>query len=430
MLDLWIVIAACFAGIGAGYILCFLPGVHVSSLMSILVLLCGCPLIDAVIMPVCLSMVTVYAIAGFIPTVFMTVPDESLYFTVSAAQRYLSEGLGRRAVFLGATGAFAGIILTFSATVAAQSLLPFVFSELRPHFYWIIWAVVLFMLMSEWPQRVQHAVPAGIRIAQAWDPLIKGVFIFVITGAIGSVVFFASPVDEDMAFASLMPMLTGIFSLPALVYGLADSSCLLPDQHMSGNHPVPPRLFLRGCFAGFLAGALSVAVPGVTAGVGGLIAGHVCGGGRRSSFIIAQGASRGVYMTGGLLLLFVPTVTSVRGAAASMLSSVYSPDEPGLLWVAAAVILFSAGVALLFNDYASGIFIKYTQRIGRQRVSAISIAVLVLLNYSICGSGGLLILGVSFLTGMTAIALGVRRLNCLGCILVPTAIALGGKTLI
>ena len=186
-----------------------------------------------------------------------------------------------------------------------------------------------------------------------------------------------------------------------------------------------PAALAYGVAAGTLGGAFAAFMPVISGGIGSLLAGHALSTRNEQTFLIAQGACRSVYYTGGLLLLFVPALGVAHGSAAAMLRVVHAA-RPG----DGAVALTAAGVAAGFSLFlvlpAARGMLRLLERYGYRRVSLAALVLLILLVEGFGGLAGLELMLVAGGIGFIPPLFGARRLNALGVILLPMACALSG----
>jgi len=418
-----------FASIGAllGSILACVPGMHVAGVLAVLAFSFGEVQWLHYAVPLSAGLIVSYCIIGFVPLVFLAVPDESLFSAVNPSQDMLREGKGMQALMLGGIGACTCIMITSAAINirSIQDLLVDVFASLRPHWHWLIWSVTAYMLMSEWPQRPGPGLRPMARLFSAWRSLLPGLLVFILSAELGIIVFFGEVGMPETAFASIMPMVSGIFSVPWLVLSILKNQPI-PGQSSIRMAYVSRGSLMTGLLAGISGGAFACLVPGVSAGVGGFLAGHMCSLNNRSAFVVAQGASRSAYMCGGLLLLFLPRGPIVRGGCSMMLAAVHDPIPQIELLRLVAGLLIAAALSLALLPLLGKLFLYVAERMSTRRIGAVALLIILLMNWYVTGTWGLAVLAVASLVGGAGMIYHARRMNCLGCILVPVGLSLSG----
>jgi putative membrane protein len=419
----------CFAIVGGliSSILGCLPGLHIYNVLAVLVMLGhGCAAGSNVVVPFTAGMIVGYAMLNTVPSVLLAVPDESAFFTVLPGQKYLMEGRGYEGVMVTAAGGLGGLFLLVAAVgPAAPRVLPIVSGVLRPHMHWVVWCVICFMLMSEWPKPTPALQGGWARFLSAWRSTGMGLLTFVLSGVLGFILIYRSPVSCDVAFQNLMPAFVGMFGLPWLVLNLA-SRTEAPPQCAARLDRIGCSVAVRGIAAGGLGGIFAAFVPGITGGVGGLLAGHATATRDSRVFLVSQGASKLVYYVGAFLFFFVPGVHLKRGGGTWLLRGLYEPVGYHDYYMVLASVAVAGAVAFLLVDPLARLTIRLISGIGYRRVSAFALVVAFGVVLGMTGWMGVLVMTVAFGIGLIPLLYGSRRMNCLGIILLPIACGMSG----
>jgi putative membrane protein len=252
-----------------------------------------------------------------------------------------------------------------------------------------------------------------------------GLITFLLSGLLGTVLLFRSPVAPEAAFQNLMPAFVGLFTVPWLILNLVGRTSV-PPQTVSSFSRLTPGQWASGTLAGALGGGFAALFPVVTGGIGSLLAGHATSQRDDRAFLVSQGTARVVYYTGGFLLLFVPGLHLTRGGAAWLLRGLYVPHgRPDFALCVAAVALAGAA-SLLLAAPVSRLVLGATARWGYRRLTAFSFAVSIALVAGMTGIPGLCVMVVAGAIGLLPVLYGARRMNCLGVILLPMACNMSG----
>jgi putative membrane protein len=360
-----------------------------------------------------------------IPSIFFSAPDDSTVFVVLPGQKYLLQQRGYEAAVLTGIGSLGGIAVLALLTPVASSLFPALRAILQPHLHWILWTVIAYILISEWPKGSDRA-PAGFaRWWDGWKSLLAGLITFLLSGLLGFTLFYRSLVPVTVAYQNLLPAFVGLFAVPWILQNIL-SQVELPRQHIARTVDATPWLVLQGTFAGALGGLFAAFFPVVTGGIGGLIAGHATAQRDDRLFIISQGASKVVYYVGGFLFFFVPGLHLTRGGMAWMLSSLWSAHTPQTYYVAVAAVILAGIVSFFMLLLMTRLAIKLVGRVRYRWICLGTLVVLVAVVIGVTGWGGLLICGVATGIGFIPVLWGSRRMNCMGVLLLPIALNMAG----
>ena len=415
-------------------VLSLVPGLHVYTAAGLVILATahGCLLstLGEIVPPdfvatFFVGMTTGYAILNAIPSIFLTAPDESTVFVVLPGQKYMLQRRGYEAVVLTGVGGLGGIAVLTMLTPVAAPLFRAMRAILQPHLHWILWTIIAYMLLSEWPKGCDRKPAGWRRWWDGWKSLTAGIVTFVLSGLLGFILLYRSPVPVTVAYQNLLPAFVGLFAAPWILQNML-SQVELPEQHIASTIDATPWLFLRGTLAGTLGGLFAAFFPVVTGGIGGFIAGHATAQRDDRLFIISQGASKVVYYVGGLLLFFVPGLHLTRGGMAWMLSSLWSCHTPQTYYTVAAAIVLSGVVSFFLLLLLARVTIKLVDKVHYRWVSTGTLIVLLGVVFGMTGWGGLLTCAVATGIGLIPALWGSRRVNCMGVLLLPITLNMAG----
>ncbi len=422
-----VALAYAVAGVLLALLPSLVPALHIYNVAGLVVLLTVAYdyLLPEHLAMLLLGMVTGYAFLNTIPAIFLAAPDDASAFIVLPGQKYLLQRRGYEAVVLTGLGGLGGIIVLVLLTPVATPLLPALRAVLQPHVHWILWAVIAFMLLSEWPKGSDRA-PVGIaRWWDGWKSLTAGLITFLLSGLLGFILLYRSLVPVARAYQNLLPAFAGLFAVPWLVQNLL-ARVELPEQYIARTVDATPELLLRGILAGAAGGLFAAFFPVVTGGIGSLIAGHATAQRDDRLFIISQGASRVTYYVGGLLLFFVPGLHLTRGGLAWMLSSLWATYTPQAYYQAVAAVMLAGTISFFLLLPVARLMSRLVGRINYRRVSIGTLIVLLAVVSGMTGAGGLLICTVATGIGLIPVLWGSRRMNCMGVLLLPVALNMAG----
>ncbi len=371
-----------------------------------------------------MGLVVGYAFCNTIPCLFFSVPDDSTIFVVLPGQRYLLEGRGYEAALLTGLGGLGGIAFLLLIAPLAPLILPPLRSLTQPHLHWMLGLVIVFMLMSEWPRAVQRGTPWQ-RFFGAWRGLAAGLLTFLLSGVLGFVLMYRSPIPVGVAFQNLLPAFTGLFAIPALIVNLLTAG-RFPRQHLGDSVDAPPGLVARGVAAGSLGGMFAAFFPVVTGGIGGFLAGHATAQRDPRVFIISQGTNKVVYYVGAYLLFFMPNLHLTRGGMAPMVNALFTAYTPTTYSTAVAALALSGALAFFLLQFFSRWAAKGITRISQRLLAAGTLVILTAVVGALTGWGGLAVAGVASGIGLIPILWGSRRMNCLGVLLLPITLNMAG----
>jgi len=372
-----------------------------------------------------LGMITSYAMLNTIPSIFLSAPDDSTVFVVLPGQKYLLQQRGYEAVVLTGIGGLGGIAVLALLTPVASSLFPALRAILQPHLHWILWTVIAYMLMSEWPKGSDRAPAGWRRWWDGWKSLTAGLITFLLSGLLGFILLYRSLVPVTVAYQNLLPAFVGLFAVPWILQNIL-SRVELPEQHIARTVNGTVWLFLRGTLAGALGGLFAAFFPVVTGGIGGFIAGHATAQRDDRLFLVSQGACKVIYYVGAFLFFFVPGLHLTRGGMAWMLSSLWSSYTPQTYYLAVAAVVLTGVLSFFLLLLMARVAIKLIGKVQTRWISLGTLAVLLIIVVGMTGWGGLLTCGVATGIGLIPVLWGSRRVNCMGVLLLPITLNMVG----
>ncbi|MGC9467803.1 MAG: tripartite tricarboxylate transporter permease [Anaerolineae bacterium] len=419
----WAILGAVVASI-----LALIPALHVYNVAGLVLLLASTgtlPLNPESMVYLFLGMITGYAMVNTIPSIFLSAPDESMLFVVLPGQAYLLQRRGYEAVVLTSLGGLGGLAILTGLTPVAARILPVIREILSPHLPWILWTIIAFMLMSEWPKGTERAPAGWARWWDGWWSLLAGLGTFLLSGLLGLVLIYRSPLPVNRAYQNLLPAFVGLFAIPWVLTNLM-ARIELPRQHIARTVDVPWLSLVQGTMAGTVGGLFAAFFPVVTGGIGGFLAGHATAQRDDRTFLIAQGASKTVYYVAGFLFFFVPGLHITRGGMAWMSSTRYSAYAPEQYIQATAAALLTGVLAFWLSLGFARSMAILVSRISYRWISWGTLAVLLLLVLGLTGPVGLGICAVASGIGLLPTLWGSRRMNAMGVLLLPIALNMSG----
>ena len=426
-----LVLVSSVLGAVASCCLSILPGLHIYNVMGLMAM--GLYAVQAhaevppeLYLPFMAGLIVGWAMLNTIPSILLGAPDESALFTVLPGQKYLMTGRGFEGVMMTGIGGLSGVaLLVLVLGPLAPRFLPGIQYVLRGHMHWILWVIITYILMTEWPKGGNTGPSGWKKFFDAWRSLGAGLLTFLLAGLFGFLLLYRSPVSPEAAFQNIMPAFVGLFAVPWCLLNMV-SGADVPKQYVAKSLEVDPDVILRSAGAGGLGGGFAAFFPVVTGGVGGLLAGHATAQRDERVFIMSQGVSKLVYYVGAFLLLFVPGLGLTRGGGAWIISGLYTPHTYGDYYMILASVAIAGCVSYLMMEPLTRATLWLIQKMNYRLVSAFALLIILAMVFIITGGIGLFIMMVGCGIGLIPVLFGSRRLNCLGILLLPIACNMSG----
>ena len=330
----------------------------------------------------------VHTFLDVIPTVFLGVPDEDTAVGILPMHELALEGKGISACINSAFSSLGGFLLSLPFFYLILNVNLRGLDRLVP---FVLIGVSVYLIGTErefLEGRVKKVLQAST--------------VFVLSGLLGYLCY--------GNYEMLLPLLTGLFASPILLTSIFTSSNL-KRQEVSFHDPK-----LRDLISGVFAGTFVSTFPSVSSGVASLVSSNHLKDNQR---IVSAVSSAN---TSNAILCFAVFISSgkVRSGAVSVfkeLAPVFDPTklvEIGLI-VALISVLLTIAFAIVFGRFA--------ERIKPSKLSFLVLSFNVALIYTLTGGYGLFIFSLSTLVGILTVFFRVRRVNCMGSLILPTILS-------
>lgn len=372
---------------------------------------------------------TAWVMLSQIPALILCATDEQSCLMTAPGQVLVRSGQSLEAIRLVGQGNLIGLFVLALFLPVAAPFLSVVHRLLAPHFGWIVWSAVLFLIMSERPRSAPTALPRRTHFMYTMTPVIAGLATLVLSGLLGLLLYYRSPLPLTASFLNFVPAVIGLFSVPGLLIqvfmsehpkgsGEAGSSVAPPQERDQAD-------FLHATACGAFAGIITALIPALTGALGALLTQLLTGAQNKRTQLAAQGATRMLHYGAGILLIFMSGTPRMRSSSAALLRTFYDPT-PGQVWLIAGVILTSAMMAWVLLPIAAKALLQLITRHGTRPVSLFALAGILFFVVSITSWPGLLILLTASGIGLIPPLFQARPIMAIGVVLVPTAIMLKG----
>jgi putative membrane protein len=451
------VLASAGAGIVAGFATGLVPGLHMNNIAAALVAFSAASLAffrliggalsapDAGLLASCFicSALVAHQFSEALVSTYIGIPDGDV-LSVLPAHRLARAGMGSSAIRSSADGSLAGVLIAMAAALPLCLVLgrPVrLYEVLASCMGVIVLAFSAGLVLSEVLPRAR-AARSGILAAHR---LSFATAVFMSAGVLGTIVlrtdYFACPLPDfpwmhtDFVRRSslLLPMFAGLFGLPNLLLSLASKSDChrgVADADLMVHMPGKRDLALS-LFGGTLVGWM----PGMTSGSSASMCAVARGCspeddelGSSLGFIWLCSAIASAGAVFAVAAFFV--ISRERSGCMEAVGHFLGPMRSGSLLSEAlpfACMLLSMSVASVAS-YRMLLFL--VPRAARLRgllcsksLALAAICVVCSLILLLTGSRGSLLALTSTALGMVPISMGVRRIQLMGCLLVPIAIS-------
>ncbi|MET1125088.1 MAG: tripartite tricarboxylate transporter permease [Archaeoglobaceae archaeon] len=361
------------------------PGIH-SNTFAVLLLLLQLEGAATVVIAAAVA----YTIADIIPTTFLGVPDEETAVSILPAHQLVLEGRGYECVTTSVFSSLAAVFLSIPLFFSLAFLLRLEALKLATPL--VLIAVSALLIGSE------RGEPFAGRYS-AWLQRVYALAVFLASGAVG---FHVLNSDRGGVSSLLMPMLTGFFAAPTLLH----SGGSIPKQRIRVS--LPDESVFRGVLAGFFVSLF----PGISSGVATLVASFAERDAKRYVSTVSAANSANAVLC---IFAYLAAGKQRSGTAAALAELKY---QSGLLEVSTICVASAIFASLATLTIAAAVARKLSN-VNARVVAASVFAFLLALIALLTGVEGLAVFAVSSAVGLTAVKLGVKRINCMGSLIIP-----------
>lgn len=420
--------ALCALGFVIGCISGLTPGLHVNNLAF---LLAGVAPSFGSVPPSALGVALVAAsvthtFLDIVPSVVIGVPDESMALVALPGHRMVLDGDGREAVVLSAAGSMLAVVFAFAAAVPVASVMVRAYPKLSAYMPHILAATVVFLVATERGGEIGRRGRATGRSAIAVRA--KAVVVLGASGLLGYYVLTHSPGAEAVVGepSLLTPLFVGLFGVPILAASALENA-EIPPQEGDVDGALSRRSVVVNAVGGGVAGSVVGWLPGVSPAVAtgfvqSLLPDSETEPESMREFIVAvSGVDSSNAVFALLALYFVGFPRSGVMVALDRLELSLDAGTVAVYLVAVAIVAVgSFALTVALGRYAFGVVRRVNYRV-------LSIGVVILLvgvTFVFSGFVGLPILAAATVIGLVPNYTRVRRVNCMGALLLPLIVLL------
>ncbi|WP_048151938.1 tripartite tricarboxylate transporter permease [Thermococcus cleftensis] len=368
-------------GMAGGTLSGISPGIHVNTLAAFL---SNAGIRDNLVLFV---MGLTHTFLDVVPSAFLGVPDEGTSLAVLPAHRLVLGGRAMEVVRIALWASFLAVMMTIPAMPLYLHLAPLY----RPDAgRFLVFLLVVFLVMTE----------PGLKKLSA-------LLVFFLSGILGMLTFRLGLSQP------LYHLFTGLFGVPVILLSALEGRT---RQIEAGDGEVH---LDKGHFLGFSAlgtalGMVASLVPAFTASQAALI-GSLLSKDERSFLTVVFSVN-----TANFLFSFTNFLATGRRRNGIVALMSPLPQEAIIFYLLTA--LFVSIAVLLYGEFLAGLVMRVIGRIPYRGLNIGVLAFLLVLSLVFDGPLGLLVLLGASMVGLLASALGVKRTNCMGVLMLQIII--------
>jgi putative membrane protein len=380
------VVAVAF-GLLLGIFSGLLPGIHSNTVASVLATL---PIPADALSLAIVAVLGAHLLFQFLPSIFLSIPDDTVVASVLPGHRLALAGRGREAITVCAFSTLAAAGASALLIPVSLVILPIAYALIEPQMALVLVAASLFLLHSE----------------RNWKGRATATFVFLLAGALGIATLRGSINDP------LFPAFSGLFAGSGILLSFTSRTRLPPQKSERTELD-----FLPYVGTGVVFGMLSDLLPGLAAPAQIAVfasAAFATDDARNFLALVSSiAASHAVFAFSSLL-----SIGKAREGALAIINGL-KPISAADLPVLLGVLLLSAGISafllMRLSRHASALSSFDTRELNLGVLAYLVAAVAI-----ISGGEGLLLFATATAVGLLPPLLGVRRTHVMGLIIVPS----------
>lgn len=394
MLELLIFMAA---GACLGIFTGLVPGIHVNTV--VIVILSVLPgLLDSFgiypVIALIISISVVHSFVDFIPSILLGAPEEDSVLSILPGHRLLLEGRGYEAIRLTVMGGLGGVVVGVGVLPLGLSIFPIFYRLSLSVLPFILGLILVYMVISEIDHRRKGFAILSISFS----------------GALGFLVLDTNILDPNYV---LFPTLTGLFGMSTLLVSLR-SNPNIPPQTMREHGNMPA----KGIFIGPAAGVLAGLVPSMGSSQSAILVQKAFKDEGDSEFLAALGGVNTTESLYAFLALYL--IGNPRSGASIAVERIFSSVDFYDFLFMVGVVLVSAAFATPLTLALGRVLVPRVQGIDYSKFSLATILFLLAVVTIVTGPVGVFICVTATAIGLIPALSGAKRSTCMAVLILPT----------
>lgn len=389
-------------GTCAGIVLGLIPGMHINNILPLILMLSFVSPHSLAVFIASLSVSQIFV--GYISSVFLGAPNEDTSLSVLPGHRLLLEGRGYEAIKLVVFGGISSVLLSLAVIAVLSNYFVYLYDISRPYIQYPILLVIIFMIFSE----------------KKLKKILAALLIVLLSGFLGLVVLSSSLVSQQN---SMFPLLSGFFGLSTLAISIREKS-RIPKQEEDDRMHMSTFSFLKSVLLGSLAGILVGFLPAIGVSQAATMVQYLGGMGETRNFLVTLSSINTANEVFSLSSLYL--VGNPRSGSSVAIGRILPELELREVLLLVGSICVASGIASLTTLYLGRKIPKLLVKVNYTYLSLAVIVYMCFMIFVLTGLYGLLIAFTSAAIGTLCANFGVRRSNCMGCLLLPSLLFFSG----
>lgn len=382
-------------GIIIGAITGLTPGLHINTINSILL---SSPLIAITenklsIVTFIVSMAATHSVLDIIPSIFLGAPNEESYLTTLPGHEMLREGRGLEAVYISIIGIILAIPIILIISPIFIKLVPVIFNKVVHLIPFLLIFLSIYLISRE-------------------NYSLTAVTIFLMSGLVGYLSL-NLPIRDN-----LLPLLSGLFGGSGIILSLKDNQKINLQKEIKLKQIIlTKKEYSSSIVSSTISAPLFSFLPAIGAGHAATLSTEVFPQ-TRKSFLMTVNCINTIVNTLSFATLYV--IGKTRTGASAALGKIFPNLTLSQLMFIFSISIISILISAIMTIRLSANFSKIVSKINYKFFSTIVLIILIIIVFIFSGFLGILVFVTSTSIGIFCIQSKVRRINLMGCLILPT----------
>ncbi|MEA3330028.1 MAG: tripartite tricarboxylate transporter permease [Nanoarchaeota archaeon] len=386
------IIIALIIGILAGTFTGLIPGIHIN-LVGALLLSISAILLNLISPTILIIFIVAMAIThtfiDFIPSIFLGAPDEDTILAILPGHDLLKKGQGYQAITLATYGSTAAILVILLIT----PIFIFTLSKIEPTIKFLIPYLLII---------------STIFLISKEKYKLTAIIVFTLSGFLGIGVFNSS-VNQPF-----LPMLSGLFGASSLIISIK-TKVIIPKQKLN-QIKIKLKTLAKPVLASAITSPLCCFLPGIGSGQAAVLGTSLITP-TKKNFLILLGATNTIVL--GLSFIVFYTISKARTGMAATLTEITIKITTNQVLIILATICLTGIICYHWTLFLGKQFSKHINKINYTFLSLTILLIISTLVLIFTGFFGFFIFIISTAIGIFGILSNVKRINLMGCLIVP-----------
>jgi putative membrane protein len=399
---------ALILGIIIGTFTGLFPGIHINLVAAFLLSIS--PFLLKTFPPISLavfiaSLTITHTFTDYIPSIFLGAPEETSFLSVLPGHKLLLQGNGHPALVYTLYGCLIALPIMIILTPLFIFLLPVIYPYIVRIMSITLILFSLFMILTE----------------KQKNKIFYALIIFLMSGFLGIATLNLNLTEP------LLPLFTGLFGASSLIITI-NQKTKIPLQQITPLNEIKlsKKSLLESTFISLIVSPIPAFLPGLGASQAATIGTEIKSDDENKKesqenekeFLFLVGVTN--LLVTGLSFIALYSINKTRTGAAVAIQKLIPKLTITDLSIIITTIIISGFIAFIISVNISKFFAKNINKINYSTLSIIILLILILATFLFTSWLGILILIISTSLGITAILIGIKRTNLMGCLLVPT----------